>query len=182
MPMIQWKSVHSWSSGRVLPVMTATVLLFVFGAARPTVGSTPRSGTSNIHVPPIQNGMALKCQITSFAMATGDPKKIETKLPAAQGSEAFTVLEGQLAMVSPAGAERLRLLNTSRTSGSMFFARLTSDGNVQLWSFHRLKDGRILFSGQISLNDTGPTMEKVEIWTEAGYCDATGGNGQPIQK
>jgi hypothetical protein len=27
-----------------------------------------------------------------------------------------------------------------------------------------------------------PFAEKMEVWTQAGYCDATGGNGQPIRK
>ncbi len=182
MPMIQRKSARAWSSRWMLPMVTATALLFMSAVDEPAAGSTPRSGTSNSLVPPIQNSMTLNCQITSFTMTTGDPKNINTKLTPPSGSLMFTVVDGQLAMVGPEGAERLRLLSTSLTFASMFFELLTGDGNAQLWSFHHLKNGRILFSGQLSFNNSGPTVEHIEVWTQAGYCDATGGNGQPIRK
>ena len=64
----------------------------------------------------------------------------------------------------------------------MYFEELTGAGNVVLWSFHSLKNRRILFSGQLSVNNSGPTVEQILVMTQAGYCDATGGNGQPIRE
>jgi hypothetical protein len=125
--------------------------------------------------------MTLKCKITSFAMMTGNPKNITTKLPSDSGSITFTVVDGELAMVGPEGADKLRLLSTSLTTSSMFFELLTGDRNAQLWSFHTLKDGRVFFSGHLSVSDI-PFEEKMEVWTQAGYCEVTGGNGQPIRK
>ena len=101
MSMIRWNTIRLWSWKRELLLMAAAALLFVSATGKLAVGSTPRSGTSNRPVPPIQISMTLKCQITSLAMTTGDPKNIKTELPPASGSLMFTVVDGQLAMVGP---------------------------------------------------------------------------------
>ena len=181
MPRIPWNSAPSWFLGRASVVLAAAALLFVAAAGNPAVGSTPRGKRSNSPAPPIQNSMTLKCQLGQFATLTADSKSIQGRTSPGSAPLKFRVVDGHLFKFDP-GPMKLRLLSTSRTSASMFFELLTVDGNVQLWSFHRLQNGRVLYSGQLSLNDSGPTMEKIEMWTQAGYCDATGGNGQPIRK
>jgi hypothetical protein len=125
--------------------------------------------------------MTLTCRTSSLTFTDGDSKNIKTKDVATSSPLTFTVVDGQLALVGPLGADKLRLVSTSIASGSMFFELLTGDRNAQLWSFHNLKDGRILFSGHLSVNDGMPT-ERIVMSTQAGYCEATGGNGQPIRK
>jgi hypothetical protein len=190
MPLIQWKSI--WKSIRssaprmILPVLTAATLLVVSATEKTAVGSTARSVASNSPVLPIQNSMMLTCQIESFATMIGDSKSIQGKISPGSAPLTFRVVDGHLFKFDP-GPMRLRLLSTSRTSASMFFELLTDFGDVQLWSFHRLQNGRILYSGQLSLNESGPSSEiavalSVLISTQAGYCDATGGNGHPIRE
>jgi hypothetical protein len=182
MSMIRWKTVGRWSWMKALRVLAVTALLFVSATGEPAVGSARRSGTSNGPVPPIQNSMTLRCQITSLVMSKGDPKNITTELPHPSGSLMFTVVDGQLAMVGPEGAQRFHLLSNNAESGSMYFEELTGAGNVVLWVFHSLKNGRILFSGNLSVNNSGPTVEQILLMTQAGYCEATGGYGQPVRK
>jgi hypothetical protein len=150
--------------------VAAALTLFLASAA---VGATP--------VSPIEDSMALKCQVTSNAIMTGDSQDIKVKVPPASNSLTLDVVNGQLLTAAPERA-KLRLLSTEKSSGSMFFEELTGTGNVALWSFHRLRNGRILFSQQMSASASGPTQEKVVLFTQAGYCDATGGNGRPIHK
>jgi hypothetical protein len=182
MSMIRWKTLRLWSSKKPLLIMAAAALFLVSVNGKPSVGATARGGTLKSPVPPIQYAMTLKCLITSLAIATGDSKDIKTKLPPASGSLMFTVVDGQLAMVGAEGAQRFRLLSSNVNDGAMYFEELTGAGNVVLWAFHSLKDRCILFSGQLSVNNSGPTREQVLVMTQAGYCETTGGNGQPIRK
>ena len=176
--MIPCKSVHFRSSRGALPLMVAAALPILSGAGKPAFASTPQSGTSKDPVLPVQHSMTLKCQIAAFTTMTGDSQTIKNQPPPALGALTFTVLDDQLALVGPAGADRLNLLSTNLPSASMYFEETTREGSVVLWSFHSLQNKRVLFTGQLSINRAG----KVEIWTQAGYCDASGGDGVPIRK
>ena len=181
MPMIRWKSVRCWSSKRLLLLPALTAILSMWAGGQPAAGSPGRIGTSSNPLPPIQNAMTLTCRTSSITFTDGDSKGIKTKDVATSSSLTFTVVEGQLTLGGSLGTEKLHLVSTSITTGSMFFELLTGDRNAQLWSFHNLKDGRIFFSGHLSVND-GMPKERIVMSTQAGYCDATGGNGQPIRK
>jgi len=178
MPMIRWNSIRCWSSQRAR-LATLIAILSTWAGAQPAVGSPGRMGANSL--PPIQNGMTLTCRTSSITFTDGDSKNIKTKDVATSSSLTFTVVAGQLTLGGPLGTEKLHLVSTSITTGSMFFELLTGDRNAQLWSFHNLKDGRIFYSGHLSVND-GMSKERIMMSTQAGYCDATGGNGQAIRK
>jgi hypothetical protein len=126
--------------------------------------------------------MTLKCETTAFTSTTGDAKGISSEVKPSTGELTFTAVNGQFALVGPLGTDKLRLLSTSITHGSMFFEYLAPNRNAQMWAFHGLKDGRILFSGQYSIDTSLGTDERIVMMTQAGYCRASGGNGLPIRK
>jgi len=165
-------------NSRKIPGVVSLALLLVAVAGTAAVSSSSPAGTSDSPVPAIQVSMTLKCNITSFTMTTGDSKDIKTENRPASAPLTFTVVDGQLGYVAPAGAGKLRLLSASPYSGSMYFEELTGERSIVLWAFHRLRNARVLFSEQLSINNSG----QIEIWTQAGYCDATGGNGTPVRK
>ena len=176
MTMIPWKTVRSWVLRASALALAVAPILVLFGGGRAAAGSTASRAAL-----PIQNGMTLTCRIETFATLNGDSKAIQGKISAGGAPLTFKVVDGHLLKFDPEPM-RLRLLSTSRASSSMFFELLTADSNAQLWSFHRLQGGRILYSGQLSMNDSGPTAESVMVWTQAGFCDAIGGNGQPVRE
>jgi len=181
MPMTGWQSDRFLFSTRTPLALTAAILLCVSNFDQAAFGATSRGGTSNRAVPPIQNSMMLKCRVTSLALMTGDSNTINAKVPPTSSLLTLDVVDGQL-LTAPPERARLRLLSTEMSTGSMFFEELMATGNVALWSFHRLKDGRILFSHQMSADASGPTEEKIVLSDMAGYCEASGGNGQPVRK
>ncbi len=160
--MTQWKTPHSWPSIMTPFTLTAAALLCMSAADPAAVGATPRSGTSNRPAPPIQNAMTLKCQVTSLALMTGDSDTIKVKVPTTSSFLALDVVHGELLTAAPERA-RLRLLSTEMSGASMFFEQLMGTGNVALWSFHALKNGRILFSHQMSADASGPNQEKIVL-------------------
>ena len=180
--MIQRRRVHSWSSRRLLPVVTAAAFLLPSAVDRLAVSLPRAGGIAKSVVPAIEDSMTLKCETTSFTATTGDSRRTNSEVKPTSGSMTFTAVNGQFALVGPLGTDKLRLLSTNINTGSMFFEYLTADRNAQLWSFHHLKDGRILFSGQYSVDASLGADEHITIMTQAGYCRAAGGNGQPIRK
>jgi hypothetical protein len=180
--MTSWNRDSFGASGRRPLALAAAGFLFLCATHQAAFSATARTGTSNRPVAPIQNSMKLKCQVTSDAIMTGDSDAIKLKPPAPTSTVlTLDVVDGQLLTAAPERA-RLRLLSTEATTGSMFFEELTVTGNVALWSFHGLKNGRILFSQQMSANASGPTQEKVVLFTQAGFCEASGGDGLPVRK
>ena len=178
MPVIKWKKGNITPPRMALLLLGAAALWSVFAGGGTASGTMAGSTTSSRPLPAIQNSMTLKCTFTSFTMMTGDSKNIKTTTPAASGSLTFTTTNGALAYVAPMGTGKLRLLSTNSASGSMYFEEFTGEHSVVLWAFHSLKDGRVLFSEQLSTNNSG----QIEMWTQAGYCEATGGDGMPIRK
>ena len=144
--------------------------------------ASPSADSAKHPIPPIQNGRTLKCRTESFATIDASDGKIKGSFKPSAGQLTLTVVNGRLVVVGDEGGESLSLLSTNPLSGGMYFFQRTAVGNVCMWAFHPLKDGRVFFSEQLSLQPGGIPVDGVAVWSQAGYCEATGGDGRPIRQ
>jgi hypothetical protein len=144
--------------------------------------ASPSADSAKHPIPPIQNGRTLKCRTESFATIDASDGKIKGSFKPSTGQLTLTAVNGKLVVVGDEGGEALSLLSTNPLSGGMYFFQRTAVGNVCMWAFHPLKDGRVFFSEQLSLQPGGIPVDGVAVWSQAGYCEATGGDGRPIRQ
>jgi hypothetical protein len=107
---------------------------------------------------------------------------IKTEIDKGSGSLIFSAVGGQLMVIGKAGGEKLTFLANVSVLGAMFFVEVTPMGIPILWSFYRLKDRRVLFIKQNNYAPKFSAVDGVHIYSHAGYCNVTGGNGRAITR
>lgn len=132
----------------------------------------------------IQDQMTLRCRFGASAVLKAHKNEVAGKVTrepqeSSQTLE-FVVVDGRLVIVGPDGGEKLALVGRNVEKGAMFFLETTPVGNVVLWSFYPLSEGRVLWSKQNNYGLGRTAEDGVSAWNHVGYCDATGGNGRAI--
>lgn len=162
----------------LLIVATFPIVRHATVAAAASAKGSARSETPA----PIQDRMTLTCTWAKSSFMEAGPEGIKTETDEGGGALTFSVIDGQLTVTGKAGGEKLRLFGSAPAANAMFFTEVTPIGNVVLWSFYRLTDRRVLF---IKQNNYAPKLDPdagVHIYSHAGHCDVTGGNGRAITR
>jgi len=163
-----------------VPLVVASLLTVICLA---TASAALGKGSARAEIPaPVQDMMTLRCTWGASTFMEAGLESIKSETDKGSGSLTFAVIDGQLTTIGQAGGEKLKLLGSAPVSGAMFFAEVTPIGNFILWSFYRLNDRRVLFIKQNNYAPKLTAVDGVHIYSHAGYCDVTGGNGRAISK